>query len=280
MKSLLLLISTIILQMISISAIAAPVSRFAVGIGLEASSGNFGTDSTSSYVSVPFIFDWFPTERIDLELTVPLLYQKTSNTGVAALGGAAKSTARRNMNGQYSYTGGGAALAGGGTVGDSEFGLGDITLTGGYVLLLDGDLTPLIRPTFYLKFPTADENRGLGTGEFDFGPGLAVSKWMGNWQPFVEARYIFQGASNKGTGARDYIITDAGIGYGWSGNLYTSAYSRLGSVVFDGMEAPLEVRLKNVWRLSELLNTEIYLLKGISDGSSDYGGGVSLFVGF
>lgn len=281
MKSILCVLSALILQAASLPALAGETSpQFAVGLGVDASSGKFGTDSTSTYVSGPFILDWFPTERIDLELTIPLLYQKSQNTGVAALGASAKSSARRNMNGQYSYTGGSASLAGGGSAGDSEFGLGDITLTGGYALLQDSDSTPLIRPTLYLKFPTADDTKGLGTGKFDVGPGVAISKWLGNWQPFVDSRYIFQGASNEDTGARDYLIADAGIGYSWNESFYTSSYARVGSTVFDGMEAPLDIRLKSVWRFAERLNSEAYLLKGLSDGSPDYGGGVAIFVEF
>lgn len=280
MKSLLLLLSALLLHTTALPAVAeTPAVQFAAGLGLEASSGKFGTDSTSSYVSMPFVLDWFPTERLDFELTVPLLYQNSKNTGRAALGADAKSSARRNMNGQYSYIGGSATLAGGGTSDSSEFGLGDITLTGGYQLLRDSGTTPLIRPTFYLKFPTADDSKGLGTGKFDAGPGLSASKWLGSWQPFVDSRYIFQGASGD-TGARDYFLADAGIGYSWNESLYTSAYARVGSTIFDGMEAPLEVRLKSVWRFAQRFNTEAYLLKGVSEGSPDYGGGLLVFVEF
>lgn len=280
MRSLLFLLSVLLLHTSVLPAVAeTPAVQFAAGVGLEASSGKFGTDSTSSYVSVPFIMDWLPSERLDFELTVPLLYQNSKNTGRAALGADAKSSARRNMNGQYSYIGGSATLTGGGTSDSSKFGLGDITLTGGYQLLRDSATTPLIRPTFYLKFPTADDSKGLGTGKFDAGPGLSVSKWLGSWQPFVDSRYIFQGASAD-TGARDYFLADAGIGYSWNESLHTSAYARFGSTIFDGMEAPLEARVKSVWRFAQRFSSEAYLLKGLSEGSPDYGGGLLVFVEF
>lgn len=254
--------------------------QFAIGIGADVSSGSFGTDSTSNYASVPLIVDWFPSERLDLELIVPLIYQRTKNTGMAAIGGVTKSTARRSMAGQYSFTGGSAAMAGGGTAGESEFGLGDITLTGGYALMQDSDTTPQVRPTLNVKFPTADDARGLGTGEFDLGPGLSLSKWLGNWQPFAEGRYIFQGASHGETGALNFLTADAGVAYGWSDTFLTSVYARFGSRLFEGMSAPLEARLKTVWRFGERLYTEAYLLKGLSDGSPDYGGGFAVFREF
>jgi hypothetical protein len=232
---------------------------------------------------MPLIIDWFPTRRLDLELTLPLLYQRTQNTGVAVLGVSDKSTARRTMNGQYVYTGSSSStLASSGTAVDnnSDLGLGDITLSGGYALVQDSGMTPFVRPSLYIKFPTADETKGLGTGKFDVGAGLAVSKWLGKWQPFVEGRYVLQGASNDDSGARNYFTTETGIGYSWGESLYTSAYSHFGSSTFDGMDAPLDVRLKGVWRFGERTYTEVYALKGFSDGSPDYGGGVSVFAEF
>lgn len=252
--------------------------KFALGIGLELSSGTFGTGSTSTYATAPLIIDWFPTERIDLELTVPFLYQRTSNTGHAVLGTsvqspittAAKSVARGSM----------AGSGGSGSMFDGDYGLGDITLTSGYILLADSDTSPLLRPTVYVKFPTADESKGFGTGKFDIGAGVAVSKWLGNWQPFAEGRYIIQGASHDETGAHNFVTVDAGVSYSWSESLVTSAYSRFGSPLFDGMSAPVEGRLKMVRRFGERTYADVYALKGFSDGSPDYGGGATVFLEF
>lgn len=281
MRLFLLLMSAIILHTTSSPALAgSEAPHYAIGIGFDASRGTFGADSTSSYASVPLIVDWYPTERLDFELTVPLVYQNTKNTGLAATGSTVKSTARRTMAGQYSYTGGSTALASDGVADESVSGLGDITLTGGYALVQDSGAAPYIRPTFYVKFPTADDTKGLGTGKFDVGPGLAISKWLGNWQPFAEGRYIFQGASYEETGALNFLTADAGVGYSWSESLFTSVYGRSGSRLYDGMEAPLEARLKMVWRFGERTYAEAYALKGFSDGSPDYGGGVSVFKEF
>jgi hypothetical protein len=254
---------------------------FALGIGLDISSGTFGTGSTSTYATVPVIVDWFPTPRIDVELTVPLLYQRTANTGHAALGTSlqspittvAKSVAKNG-------SGGGGGGGGGGSMMNGDYGLGDITLTSGYTLLMDSDSSPNVRPTLYVKFPTADENKNFGTGKFDFGAGVAVSKWLGNWQPFAEGRYIIQGASHDETGANNFVTADAGIGYSWNERLLTSAYSHFGTSLFDGMAAPLDARLKTVWRFGERTYMDMYVLKGFSDGSPDYGGGATIFVEF
>lgn len=263
---------------------------YAIGIGLEMSSGNFGTGSTTTYVAAPVIVDWFPTERLDFELTLPFLYLRTTGTDTGS-STTAKSVARGGYMGGAGGALGGAggtvagaggtinSTGGGGTSG-GEYGVGDITLTSGYALLTDSDTSPLIRPTIYLKFPTADESKGFGTGKFDFGGGVAVSKWLGSWQPFAEGRYIVQGAAHDETGALNFVTADAGVAYSWNERLATSMFARFGSAPFDGLSAPLEARLKTVWRFAERTYTEVYALKGFSDGSPDYGGGVSVFMEF
>lgn len=247
---------------------------YAIGLGLDISSGKFGAASRSTFVTAPLIIDWFPTGRLDLELTVPLVYQRTGAAGHAVLGTGAQSTPKSVARG--SMMGGGS----GGGMFAGDYGLGDITLTSGYVLVQDGETSPRIRPTVYLKFPTASESKGLGTGQFDFGAGVAVSKWLGNWQPFTEGRYIIQGEANDGTGAKDFITADAGIAYSWSGRFVTLGYARFGSPLFSGLSAPLEARLKLAWRFTDRITADAYVLKGFSDGSPDYGGGLSIFTEF
>lgn len=262
---------------VSMSYAESPLPAYAVGLGLEIASGSFGTGSTSTFVTAPLVIDWFPTERLDLELIVPFLYQRTTNTGHAALGTSMQSTAAKSVarGSMMNGTGGGGGGAFGG-----DYGLGDITLTSGYSVMMDSDTSPQVRPTIYLKFPTADKNSGLGTGEFDFGAGVAVSKWLGNWRPFAEGRYVVQGGAHDDSGALDFVTADAGIAYSWNERLLTSAYARFGSRLFDSLSPPLEARLKTVWHFGERTYAEAYALKGLSDGSPDYGGGVSVFREF
>lgn len=54
-----------------------------------------------------------------------------------------------------------------------------------------------------MKFPTGDDNKGLGTGEFDVGFGLGAGKWFDQWYTFAEGRYIFHG-SIFDLGLKDY----------------------------------------------------------------------------
>ncbi|MEI7816634.1 MAG: transporter [Desulfuromonadales bacterium] len=253
MRILLLSIFTIITVVFNTipSFAESPAPKYALGIGLDVSSGTYGSRTISTYVTAPLIVDWFPNDRLDLELTIPLLYQRTSSTG----------------------RGGGGVLGG-------DYGLGDITLTSGYSLLRDSPATPHLRPTLYLKFPTAAESKEFSTGELDFGAGLAVSKWFGNWQPFTEVRYVVQGGSHAVSGAENFLTVDTGIAFSMNEHLMTSMYARFGSPPFNDMSAPLEVRLKTVWRFAERTYTEVYALRGLSNGSPDFGVGATVFFEF
>jgi hypothetical protein len=252
---------------------ASSIPRFFLGLGFDYARGDFDTDSTSTYLAVPLSLDWYPDERFSTELTVPFLYQSTGNTGYAAIGSGAMAVS------------GGRGLPRSGTgmtvtSDDDQSGLGDITLISTYNVMLDRGTSPAVGLSCYFKFPTADEDKGLGTGSFDWGPGLLLSKWLGDWQPFVEGRYIFQGASRAETGARDYLIADAGLGYGWSDDLYLALFSRAGTSTFDGLPAPLEIRLKTAFNIGGNNSAELFLMRGVSDGSPDYGAGLTFYAGF
>lgn len=275
----------------------SPTPGYAIGTGFDVSNGSYGKNSTTTFVSAPLIIDWFPTDRFDMELTLPFVYQKSSSgshvTNSSTLAKSVESVAGGYMGGSGTgrMAGSGGGLGGGagngvgsgkgaGAMLNGDYGVGDITLTGGYTLLLESDYLPQFRPTLYLKFPTADESAGLGTGKFDYGAGFAASKWLGNWQPFAEGRYVMQGTTEADGGAENFATADVGAGYSWNERFMTSAYMRLGSKMYEGMSAPVEGRLKMVWRFAEKTYTDIYALKGFSDGSPDYGGGASIFMEF
>ena len=84
-------------------------------------------------------------------------------------------------------------------------------MTAGWTLLREGETTPKVRPTFYLKVPSGDLDRGLGTGTVEAGPGFSVSKWLGNVQLFGEGAYIFQNSKSDYPG-RNYVSYLGGAG--------------------------------------------------------------------
>lgn len=69
-------------------------------------------------------------------------------------------------------------------------GLGDVIIKGRYYIVEERDAMPLMALTARVKFPTANEQLGLGTGALDYGFGVELSKMFGeSWIGFLDAGY-------------------------------------------------------------------------------------------
>jgi len=260
---------------------------FSVGTGFDFASGTYGSDTRTDFLAVPLIVDYYPTDRIDLELIIPYVYQSNSSTVYGTVmpyrrGGFTGATAAVAgvQNGRF-LSGPGSQSSGSSTIDpdSSQGGLGDITLTAGYVMVEDEGLLPRLRSTLYLKFPTADRDKGLGTGEFDAGPGLALSKWLGDWQPFLEGIYVFQGESDL-YATKDYLNYNGGVGYQISDSFYGAVLAKGATAPADGSPAPFEGRIKFAWQFLSTTSLEGYFSKGFSDGSPEVGAGLAVFYSF
>ena len=260
---------------------------FSVGTGFDFASGTYGSDTRTDFLAVPLIVDYYPTDRIDLELIIPYVYQSNSSTVYGTVmpyrraGGFAGASAVAGVQNGRFLSGPGGQSSGSSSIDpdSSQGGLGDITLTAGYVMVEDEGLLPRLRTTVYLKFPTADKDKGLGTGEFDAGPGLALSKWLGDWQPFLEGIYVFQGESDL-YATKDYLNYNGGIGYQISDSFYGAVLAKGATAPADGSPAPFEGRLKFAWQFLTTTSLEGYFSRGFSDGSPEFGGGLAVFYSF
>ena len=76
-------------------------------------------------------------------------------------------------------SGGGTTPPPGTTTTSSASGLGDVTASAGYALFASADHTFGLDLTGKVKFATADENKGLGTGKNDYGLALDTYKVSG-----------------------------------------------------------------------------------------------------
>lgn len=262
-------------------------SAFSLGVGIDYETGDYGTGSDSDFVSVPLYLDFYPTKRLDLELIIPYVYQRLEAGDVTTViyrtqGGYVGSAVRKRAGqNEAGNGGGGSPQAGEKRTGghSSESGLGDITLTVGYIVVEEGSSMPQVRPTFYLKFPTADEDKGLGTGEFDFGPGLTLSKWFSDWHLFAEGQYVLQGDSSL-YDAKDYFSYNGGLGYQFGENLYTALQIRGATAAAEGADDFQEGRLKGIWRIATDVSLEAYVGTGLNDAGADFSSSIAVFFDF
>ncbi|WP_237560665.1 transporter [Geobacter anodireducens] len=261
----------------------APVEgrRGAVGLGVDFATGDYGSGTSTDFIAVPLIVDLYPTERLDLELIIPWVYQTNGDNAYGTVmpyrqgyaRGAATATGTRFQAG----AGGSSGSTAGGSAGSAS-GLGDITLTAGYIIIPEGTVVPRVRPLIYLKFPTADENKGLGTGKFDAGGGLALDKWLGDWRPFGEAVWIVQGSSDL-YATKDYLSYEAGLGRQFTPSLYAAILGRGATAPAEDSDAPFEGRLKGVYAVGSMA-LEGYVAAGLSDASPDFAAGLTVFYDF
>ncbi len=245
------------------------------GLGFEYATGRFGTDIRTDFISVPLTIDYRPTEKWDFELVVPYIWQSNGNTVYGAIMPLRNQTGVLGPQAAAKRFGAGPAGSSGGASG----GLGDVTLSGGYELLTEGDTAPQVRMTAYLKFPTADRDRGLGTGEFDAGPGLAFDKWFDAVNLFAEGSYIFQGESDI-YATRDYLSYSAGIGRQFTDSLYLSLSGKGATAPADDAPGLFEGRISFNWDFLAKTGLEGYLSRGLTNGTPEYGVSMSLFRHF
>ena len=253
----------------------AAADKFSLSLGFEFASGDYGTDQTTDSYRIPLTIDYTPTPRLGFELVIPYLHQ--SNGATVSLGGM-----RFSMRNSGSGSGSGMGMGSGSSTSSSsasQSGLGDITLTTGYALVTETTETPQVRALVYAKFPTADEDKGLGTGAFDIGGGFSLAKDFGHWSTYAEALYILPGSSSSYDpnnywsyqASADYHLTrQLSYGFGLTG----------ATAAFDGSKDALEAQLKVDYWTSRHQSFGGYLAKGLSDGSADYGVGVYGAISF
>ncbi|MBE0599392.1 MAG: hypothetical protein IH614_19295, partial [Desulfuromonadales bacterium] len=169
---------------LSSSQLQAGDYRYTLGIGIEYSTGDYGTEETTDSWAVPLTLRWMPTDRLDFEFVLPYIHQSASTTvqmggkrfpyqggdgsGNTGTGNPDSGTGNPDSGSGNPDSGSGiqsaqvAAEAGATTATSrSESGLGDADLTVGFTVFHEGERAPLVRSLAYLKFPTGDESSGL-----------------------------------------------------------------------------------------------------------------------
>lgn len=265
-----------------------PGPHGSISLGAEYASGRYGTDATVRSVYLPLIVTWLPTNRFDLSLEIPYLFQ-SSDQVTTDLYRNGQGTVTRVPVGRGGYGRNRSAAqpsqpeaeiaASSAASGSDVSGLGDLILRLGFIALPEGAHTPQLRPSLFVKIPTARAEDGLGTGEFDGGLGLGASKWVGNLQLAGEGFYNYQGKA-EGFGLRNYVSWTAQAGYLLTENLEPF-------LVVKGATAPaassgnlLEGRVRILWSFAAATVLDLYLARGLTDSSPDYGAGLAVCYSF
>lgn len=249
--------------------------RFRLKVGVTYEEGDFGTADTTRTVFVPFTLQYL-ADRFDLGVTVPFLYQETGPDVVGVEG--VPEPIRADSSGPG---GGGGEDEGVATrvTRQAAAGLGDIVVRGRYYLVDDRGPFPGVSPFAKLKIPTADDDEGLGTGEFDFGFGVELYKGFDLLTVFGDVGYTFIG-DPPGINFRDKISGSVGVAYALTERLTPSVALEWSRALVATADDPLDAVFGLDYKVSRDLSLQYFVTVGLSDGSPDFGFTVATSVKF
>jgi hypothetical protein len=258
----------------STAANAQPGGDSSVSVGFDYSSGKYGSDTSTEIWSMPIGYAW-RNDRWALRLTVPYLGVSGAGNVIPGLGGTGNSNPRgRGRNGQAPSVPVEAIESSG-----SASGLGDIVASAAYAVIADSARGFGLDLSGRIKFGTADEDKGLGSGQNDFTLGLDAYQTAGDWTAFGGINYAMLGDS-------EFLQLDDVFGANVGASRKLGDAASFG-VVYDYRQRAAELsdtrrELTAFYnhRIGASAKLQAYVLTGFSDGSPDLGGGLSLSHGF
>jgi len=223
--------------------------------GIEYSSGTYGgsVDIEDLYVPIIARIDY---ERVSLELTVPYL-------SVRAPEGATLTEP------------GNEPVSGSGPI-TTESGLGDViagvTL---YDVFYNEEHGVALDLTGKIKFGTADESKGLGTGEQDYTLRADLFKFFEQFTLMGSAGYKLRGDPSDLDLENVFLGSVGGVYSMTDQSRFGLIYDYRESALVDGdavseLSAFLSNKLTDSWQI------QFYAFTGFSDSSADWGAGILL----
>jgi hypothetical protein len=261
----------------AVQAATVDSGRFSLAAGADYSSGKYGTDTTTDIWSVP-VTAAYQSDRWTFKLTVPYINISGAGNVIPGVG--------RVNNGNPIGRGlghliGGSGGSGGSTAtsSGSASGLGDITASAGYQLFASADRTAGLDLTGKVKFGTADEDKGLGTGKNDYGLALDTYKVSGAWTAFGGVGWMKYGSSQ-------YIRLENGFNANFGADYKLDPSNNIGAYYYYRERitttGAAQSEVAGYWnhKFNASLRVQAYALAGFTDGSPDYGVGASLKYSF
>lgn len=264
-KYLMQIVSAFCTTLLSVTHVAnaATDGETRVILGAEYSSGDYGTSSKTKIWYFPVTLR-YETDANAASVTVSYLSVEGRGDVVVSGGGMGmgmgSQAVRRSSTSNATRT---------------NSGFGDVILTGSHKL--SGTASSRIDLTGRIKFGTADETDKLGTGENDYSVQLDFEKDAAGNTVYGSAGYKILG-DPPGTDYRNVF-------YGSIGFSHKLDAVRAAGITFDAQQAALagsSGQSELTFYLSDKLDRKTrltgYFLKGLANGSPDWGLGVTLAI--
>ena len=221
--------------------------------GFEYSTGKYGGTDDIEELYVPFTFR-AGFDRIGFRLTAPWLRVTAPEDTIVTDAGA-------------------EPLPGdGATVTESGFGdiVGALTF---YDLYVSDTGNFVVDVTGKIKFGTADELKGLGTGENDYTLQFDAYRFFDRLSLQGSAGYRLRG-DPPGVGLNDVFLASIGGAYLASNNTMVGMYLDYREAAISGSDDIQEFSGFASFRLGRAWRMELYAFTGLTDSSTDFGGGI------
>ncbi len=148
-------------------------------------------------------------------------------------------------------------------------GIGDIILRGGRVLVVETSNGFSLDGALALKLPTADDTKGLGTGEMDFGAFLNAHQKVADVKLSLFGGYIVVGSPSN-VSYNDVYLYGLGISkvFGFT-ELYGSLEGR--SATVSGAQSPQEIHAGVFHVLNKDYAIKTSTFVGLNNGGPNFG---------
>jgi hypothetical protein len=239
----------------AVAAQQGEAPRTSVAVGAEYSTGKFGGTETTDTLYIPVVIR-HETGPWVLKATVPWL----RITGPANVIGAGADR---------------VVVPGATAARRTESGLGDIVLSGFYNVLDERKGGLGLDLGAKVKLPTADDQKGLGTGELDYAAQMDFFKPFDATTLFGSIGYRVYG-DPAGTTLKDVFYTSIGASYRMSSQQSVGVAYDYRPAIVDGGGKVSEATLFWSNRLSPQWKLQVYGVVGFADASPDAGIGALL----
>ena len=228
--------------------------KLTLSTGIDFTSGTYGgdVDIEDTYVPLTATVDY---GSVAFRLTVPYL-SVTAPEGTI-------------------FDPGGEPLPGSGAL-TTESGLGDIigSVTF-YDVISSRRLGLAMDLTGKVKFATADEDKGLGTGESDYSVQADFYKFVNDFTLLSSVGYKFRG-DPTGLDLNNVFVASLGGTYKFTPDVNGGLFFDYRESSISGSDSIQELSAFVSRRVSEDWRLQIYGLTGFTDSSPDWGGGIRI----
>jgi outer membrane putative beta-barrel porin/alpha-amylase len=256
-ENLMRIITTLILSLnifiFAVASTALAAGEWKVSAAAQYEEGRYGSvDKTETWYFPVKLKRYLPGG--DITFTVPYVSQ-TGGPEVAIINGTPSKV--RHKAGPVT----------------TNSGIGDIVAEGSFYILKEDYYKDLfdLTATAKIKLPTADDSKGLGTGEFDEGVGLEFGKRINpDWSVFFDVSYTILG-DPPDTDLQNRLALDVGVAVRINQTLTASAFYAQSTSAIRGGSALRDLTAGLEYEVTKECHVFGGASTGLTGASQDYG---------